>query len=385
MKKPLPLPKLLLGLPLMLSLAACSMPYRPAQFMEAGTTFPGLAQFVQQAPAHRIDVLLVHGMCTHDASWASGTVRQLADALAANVPLSAEASKATPDQIEIIPATVPTGDGAIRFQSLIWSPLTTPLKQQLCYDQTGKSAICQGAPPYTPARAGINARVKDLLMDDCLPDALIYQGVARDAMQLRMRDAVLRATADAEPGTPLVVISESLGSKILFDTLSRMLDERGAGSSEAARAAAAAQQTLDRMAYLVMAANQIPILGLADQALPSAIGRRAVQQDSLQRVLERRSAAVTGPDSAAAPGATRAALSGLTLVAFTDPNDLLSYTLQKERYERPGVTVHNVLVSNAHTWFGALENPLDAHMRYLDNPDIGRLISCGEPKSQLCR
>jgi hypothetical protein len=105
-------------------------------------------------------------------------------------------------------------------------------------------------------------------------------------------------------------------------------------------------------------------------------GTASVLKNSLQRVLERRRSR-----SAAAA----ASVDGLTLVAFTDPNDLLSYTLQKEKYERPGVAVHNVLVSNARTWFGAFENPVDAHVRYLDNPDVGRLIACGEPKSPLCR
>ncbi|MYN08493.1 hypothetical protein [Pseudoduganella aquatica] len=366
----------------LLFLSACSMPYRPAQFIEPAAAFPGLAHFLAQAPGHQVDVLLVHGMCTHDASWATETVQQLSSALAANLPPPAPAARAQAGtgapQIEIIPAVVPTGDGAIRFQSLIWSPLTTPLKQQLCYDQSEKSPICQGSPPYTPQRASINAKVKDLLMDDCLPDALIYQGVARGQIQQRMREAVMRATAGAAPDAPLVVISESLGSKILFDTLGSMLDERSA-TPDARRASEAAQQTLDRMAYLVMAANQIPILGLADQDLPLEVGRRALPQDSLQRVLGRRGARL-----AAAPGAAPA-LSGLTLVAFTDPNDLLSYTLLKEKYERPGVAVHNVLVSNARSWFGALENPVDAHVRYLDNPDVGRLIACGEPKSQLCR
>jgi hypothetical protein len=362
--------------PLLLCLSACSMPYRPAQFMEPGAAFPGLAHFVAQTPGHQVDVLLVHGMCTHDAGWAEETVQQLSGALVANVPRPPAASaRAAPGQIEIIPATVPAGDGAIRFQSLIWSPLTTPLKQQLCYDQSDKSPICQGSPPYAPQRAGINARVKDRLMDDCLPDALIYQGEARGQIQQRMRDAVMRATANAAPDAPLVVISESLGSKILFDTLSGMLDENSA-APDAERAADAAQQTLDRMAYLVMAANQIPILGLADQGLPAEIGRRALPQDSLQRVLERRRSRTA---------AAAASIGGLTLVAFTDPNDLLSYTLQKEKYERPGVAVHNVLVSNARTWFGAFEYPVDAHVRYLDNPDVGRLIACGEPKSPLCR
>ena len=43
-------------LPALLLLAACSMPYRPARFTAPGTTFPGLAQFVAQAPANRTDI-----------------------------------------------------------------------------------------------------------------------------------------------------------------------------------------------------------------------------------------------------------------------------------------------------------------------------------------
>ena len=74
----------------------------------------------------------------------------------------------------------------------------------------------------------------------------------------------------------------------------------------------------------------------------------------------------------------------LTLVAFTDPNDLLSYTLPPERYEPEGVTVHNILVSNAPAYFGLLERPDTAHLNYLSNPDIGRLIACGQPASKLC-
>lgn len=362
----------LFSLLLLSLLSACATPYRPAQFMEPDARFPGLVDFVQQAPDKAIDVLLVHGMCTHDATWAAGTVQLLAGALSTNTGAAQAAARLAPaGQIEIVPLSVRTVNGTIRFKSLIWSPLTTPLKQQLCYDQGDPSPICAGAPPYPLRRAGINAKLKDVLLDDCIPDALIYQGVARDAIQERMREAVLSATsADGQPpNAPLVVISESLGSKILFDTLSRMVDEPAAS-----RAAAAAQTAIDRLAYLALAANQIPLLGLADQGLAGATERPAARQDSLQRLLQKRRT----PTAAAA-------VAQLTLVAFTDPNDVLGYTLLRERYARPGVDVFNVIVSNSTTYFGLFERPDLAHLRYLENPDVGRLISCGRPASALCR
>lgn len=75
----------------------------------------------------------------------------------------------------------------------------------------------------------------------------------------------------------------------------------------------------------------------------------------------------------------------LTLVAFTDPNDLLSYTLQPEKYAREGIAVYNILVSNAPTYVGLLERPDYAHLDYLTNPDVGHLIACGQPTSALCK
>lgn len=360
------------GLAALALLAGCTMPYRPPQFMEADTRFPGLIDFVARAENKRADVLLVHGMCTHDASWASDTVATLAAQLAANT--SAPRSRTGGTGIEIIPATIETPHGTLQVKSLIWSGLTTPIKQQLCYDQTDKSAICTGTPAFPATRARINAQVKDWLVDDCLPDALVYQGVARREIQARMRDAILAATEGADPAAPLVVISESLGSKILFDTLLAMSEE-----AADSRAAQAAQRDVERMAYLIMAANQIPLLQTAEQ-VPQAgasLTMQAAPPDSLAQLLAKRRATTRE---------RRTPVGGpLVLIAFTDPNDVLSYTLPPERYRAQGAQVHNVLVSNAKTYFGWLENPVDAHLGYLPNPDVGSLITCGVPRSALCK
>lgn len=345
--------KLILAVLACAMLVGCtSLPYRPAQ---ADGAFPGLVDFVASAPGRSVDVLLVHGMCTHDVRWVDATVAQLGSALRAQA--GPPAPRGTPgtvvDGIEIVERTIALRQGELRIKALVWSPLTTPLKHQLDYDHSAQLPV---------QRARLNARAKDLLMDDCIPDALIYQGVSRDAIQQRMAQAILRATEGAPADAPLLVLSASLGSKILFDTLLRM--------------DAAAQRTIDRLAYLVMAANQIPLLALADQpavapgaasALPAPAG------DSLQAVLRKRRAAAT-------PRAARK----LTLVAFSDPNDLLTYTLQRERYAPLGVEVVNVLVSNAPTWFGLLERPDHAHGNYLLNPDVARMAACGQPHSARC-
>ncbi|TFW16951.1 alpha/beta hydrolase, partial [Duganella callida] len=280
---------------------------------------------------------------------------------------AASTPAADADEVQIVPLTLATPAGRLRFDALIWSPLTSALKRQLCYDQSGKSAQCTDAPPYPYARARLNARFKDGLIDDCLSDALIYQGVARDAMQRRLRAAVLQVMAQAPEAAPLVVIAHSMGSKLLFDTLLRMSEEPP-GSA----AALAAQRAIDRLRLLVMAANQIPLLSLADQPLPAE--QVAAPPDSLQLLLRKRLRAERA-------GTARP----LTLVAFSDPNDLLSYTLEPQRYAQDGVTVYNIIVSNADTWLGLLERPDSAHLDYLTNPDVGRLIACGQPISKLCR
>jgi hypothetical protein len=243
--------KFLLAFFIALLLGACSTPYRPP-LLDAGTAYPGLIDLAAQSGT--ADVLLVHGICTHDAAWARLVVSQLMHSV------DAAASHATAvdggSQVQVVPATVETPAGRLRFHALIWSPLTVGLKRQLCYDQSDKSDQCAGAPPYAHVRARLNARLKDGLIDDCLPDALIYQGVARDEIQLRMRDAILRALAEGDDAGPLVVISHSMGSKILFDTLLRMSEE-----APGSRAAALAMRAVDRMRFLVMAANQIPLTG----------------------------------------------------------------------------------------------------------------------------
>lgn len=365
------------------ALAACSTPYAPPQFAArppGRTEFPGIGTLAAAAPGRALDVLLVHGMCTHDRRWAEEAVTGLAGTLRAEPLGPLEEAAVAGTQVTLYQQTLALGGVRLRANAILWSPVLAPLKRQLCYDQSAPSALCRGAPEPAPAypygRASVNALLKDGLLDDCLADALIYQGRSRDAVSAQIQAAMLQALASSggraagarrggEPAAPLVVVAESLGSKVAFDALYKLV-----ASADPARRAAG-EDGVDRLAQVFMAANQMPVLALADQALDGTAGLRAHAEaypadplDALFSMKKQRRA-----DAAARPP---------RVVAFTDPNDLLSWILVPARAVAPYEVV-DVIVSNAPTLFGFIERPDTAHQGYLANPAVQTLIACGHP------
>jgi hypothetical protein len=360
-------------------LSACATPYRPPVVVRDSAPFPGIAGVIAAAgkDAQRaVDVLVVHGICTRDTAWAERQIDRIAGVVSDHVPAApatatAAASAAAAAQIEVVERTRPLAGGTVHFHALVWSPLTATLKHQLDFDTTGTPDDCARAAECKPRRAALNARVKDTLLNDCLSDVLIYEGQAHAAIRAAMVDTVARIIdANPDPDATLVVVAESLGSKMLFDALSSMLE------SQQPRTRALGRRAAQRLGLLFMAGNQLPILGLAEQPIGQAALPALPAQDALQRFLAlRRSQA----ERRGAP------LQRLSVVAFSDPNDLLSYRLLPARYAAADVAVTDVLVSNARTWLGSIENPVAAHLDYLMNPDVGELIACGWPRVEGCR
>jgi hypothetical protein len=355
-------------LPVLACLAACATPYRPPVVVHDSATFPGIAGIVAVAGARPVDVILVHGMCTHDTGWAERQIDRIAGIIEEHGPAAQAAGPVAPARIGIVERTRRLAGGTVRFHALVWSPLTAPLKHQLDFDLTGAPTDCSGTGACKPKRASMNGYVKDNLLNDCLSDAVIYQGESHVAI----RDAMVQTIAhviDNNPDSeaPLVVVAESLGSKMLFDALSAMLE------SWQPQTRALGQDAARRLGLLFMAGNQLPILGLAEQ---SAGPRALAVQDSLQRFLDLRRRQ---------PNRRAETLQRLAIVAFTDPNDLLSYRLLPARYTAPDVAVADVLVSNDSSWLGLIENPMTAHLDYLANPNVGTMIACGFPSERFCR
>ena len=354
-------------------LAGCTTPYRPPVQVAGSASFTGLGAVIAENSGSPVDVILVHGMCTKTDAWAHGAIDAIMTAIEPGYvakPRNSESSNVA-DAIRIVQRNEAVRGVPIRFSSMIWSPLTAGLKRQLDFDRTGAATDCAVNAECRPRRARFNGMLKDGLLNDCLSDAIIYQGDSRETIRQKMVEA-LDATFARQGAGPLILVTESLGSKITFDALNAMLEGKAAASQvQAARLAAS------RLVQVFMVANQLPILGLADQvALDRKTAGLLPAADPLQRFLALRQAFPRSADRR---------FSALTVVALTDPNDLLSYRLLPSRYATPVVQVADVLVSNRPTYFGLLENPVTAHTAYFSNPDVGVIIACGSFDRAHCK
>lgn len=167
-----------------------------------------------------------------------------------------------------------------------------------------------------------------------------------------------------------------------FDALRLML-----GPKASPQLRSAGESAFDRLALVFMQANQMPILGLADQTIAQDKARPVQPREEADAMLQLLHLKVAQPEAAGAGGQAQRANqpAKMALVAFTDPNDLLSYRLLPSRYAVAGIDVADVLVSNDWTYFTALELPNTAHTDYRLNPDVTKLIACGSNGSKLCK
>jgi len=370
-------------------LAGCSTPYSEPTFdsrPSGQTDFAGIARLVAASPDKTLDVVLVHGMCTHAEKWAVGAITELNDVLGGKSlpPLEKETVSGTMAVLYRSPLSAP--GGTVRATAVLWSPIFAPLKTQLCYDQTNKSETCIAAgleqPAYPYKRATINRILKDTLLDDCLADAIIYQGQAKKEIIQEMQLAILAAVAPGVSSVDrlevqktaatqlpnLVLVTSSLGSKIAFDAIRKLIEDGDAAEK------AAGLKTLDRTAQIFMQANQLPILALGDQDLKGAAAKRAGESgaaaDSLDALLKLKGPRVSAKSGKPCP----------MVVAFNDPSDLLSYVLTPAK-QSGSYSVVDVVVSNAPTYFGLLEMPDKAHGGYPGNRRVRELMANGHSSS----
>ncbi|MEO5881700.1 MAG: hypothetical protein ABIQ06_04740 [Caldimonas sp.] len=362
-----------------LILTACSTPYSPAVLVKGSAPFEGIGGLLERSSS--VDVVMVHGMCTHTSEDARNAMKEIVRALQGNFrppPLGPQSIK-VPEvpAVEIVREEAEVAGSTIRFYGLVWSGMTKPLKDQLLYDSTGIANDCSSAEPGTckPVRAALNGKFKDSLLNDCLADALAYQGKSSVPIRDAMVTALTQVVLEQDSTEPLVVVSASLGSKIVFDALSQMSGSKGPNGHVLTRRAL--DQIERRLAIVFMEANQLPILSLADQDIRQidASTSSASPVVGLLKPLEQLARARSSRQSE------------LSVVAFTDPNDLLSYRLFGSRFVGlDRIRIADVVVSNSPTLAGQLENPSAAHLGYARNKDVARMIACGAPNlSTRCK
>jgi len=357
-------------------------------------TFTGIAQ--ELGTGRKLKVFWTHGMCNHDARWALNTYSLFKQALNSSGITTNKAAKSERLVFRMRPD--------LELWTYVWSDITRKRKRDLYFDApTGteyrfsdgnrtdyddtSNKPDRAEPQFPYKRAGANAMLKKIIMNECLADAVIVSGPSRTELYTDARKNVCKYLGGAlhadsvtctvpetrEEGTSRIIVAESLGSKIIADAVWALKP----GGSDAAKAEFGNRIASIKQIFLL--ANQIPILDLAGPLVqPGITGVTAPgspAKTSLAQLISRirayRNASVqfTGKP---------------VVVAFSDPNDVLSYRLLNDHISSKARLV-NVIVSNDWTFtppfFGdyGLETPDTAHCDYRGNNAVLSLMVVGNP------
>ncbi len=344
---------------------------------DAGT-FDGLLSLAESLPpSSSVKVLWTHGMCTHPASWVDDRMRRLVVSIGGSPqtlsvrPIGSHGAMLRTERIKFQSTTID-----VLF--LTWSPLTAPYKAALAYDHSKQHG---GDFPYT--RATLNRELKHGLVNDCMTDVVVYGGANGVNIRRAAEDAVCEAMGGRLEGgscnvpvggspAALAFITESLGSKLVFDAILNVWMDAQRSTDKTAVDRVATSLAATRMMYMV--ANQLPLL---DAAGTSAAERAwaAASEGPPPRGNARDVFALFSRARLHAPPTS----GPMTVVAFSDPNDLLSYRLVPGHLggDLRDFRVINVIVSNDTTYFNYVERPDTAHCGYTWNAYVFGMLAKG--------
>src|SRR6516165_1988201 len=309
-------------------------------------------------------ILLVHGMGHH----APGYSQPLMQGIAARLNLSSTGPsrritirKERHDYGEINIANYSSSEGKkVRAYELTWSATTDALKaRQFASDAT-----------YASDRVLVNRQLKAQLIDDALADPVLYIGRYRTHMQFPIMRAVEAILHDYEPQDELAIITQSLGSYMSYDTLLRMSrGERIMGEKE--YSADVVRDLIGHTNYVFMLANQLPLLELSEVSNPLPLLHASDTAVKALAEIRRENKPKIRPQQPPAPPA-------LHLVAFSDPNDLLSYPLDQSSISGSTIVYSNVIVSvERSAILGVFAWPLTAHTGHDKSKVVMDLLAFG--------
>jgi hypothetical protein len=355
-----------------------------------GDSFDGIEPNLTKTGS-KTKVLMVHGVGHHVPGYSAEFLEKLAKELNLTVmnrshkELSLTDPFDTSKQLGTLRVKRLTNEDASKellYYELSWSAITAPEKSALEYDNSGE---------YSYRRADINDMLKKF-SNDTAPDPMIYFGDKHDAILTSFRQSfcwMVRSDWESLPSktsefcNPMVtqtienlindnysVVSHSLGSRITIDALQSYIelfsdDNKTLNDPEmkAKIVSAFKNQTIP----LYMLSNQLPMLQMG-QRLPEVTDSKAAYC------------------SPAGSHYNERILTKTSIIAFSDPNDLLSYAIPygyaKEKIDsRFCVDITNININVANVidllGLGTLANLLTAHTGYDSDDRVVALIAKG--------
>ena len=342
-----------------------------------------------------VRLLLVHGIGTHQPGWSVPLQSRIAASKGLNSldrgvkRIDIEADNFPGETLGhlIVGRFFDRTSGAeLITYELTWSEITAPWKQGLSFDTTGF---------YRENRAEFNQNLK-VFLNDRLLDPVAYLGRSNERIRAAAVEALcfsvmpdwrklpdsgqagckLEAGVDLEEfrSDELVFITHSLGSRILVDALqteTAEVREQLVDESRPLEQRASFEEFLsalqDKEVRLYMMANQLPLI---DAALPPP---RIVNQ-------------IPAYCDQAGENYSQRIFDRLTVVAFSDPNDPLSYALPFDYANTsmdsrlcPAVVNVSVNVTDVVNPLGLFEfaPPLEAHAGYEQDPIVLGIMADG--------
>jgi hypothetical protein len=361
-----------------------------------GRPFPGIEPYLEaqdklppfvegETDRPEVKVLYVHGIGTHAPGHGTALRNNLATALGLEIraPRPKRIVIAHPQfpgqnlgELNVSRLTDTEQRRDLLFYELTWSPITQPDKDLLAFDKEQE---------YVLRRASVNQAARSFV-NDIAPDPLAYAGQKREPILVSVGQSIcwvasrswselteLTENTWCGPDFPgigsrlalddFAIITHSLGSRATLDALQRLTNLPIAADPRLKRMA---DDFRARDVQVFMLSNQLPLLEAGRE------GQQIVGQTG----------AYCGP-AATKPGRFFAETQ---IVAFSDPNDLMSYPIPDQFADGhidsrlcPSVTnvMINVASVNSLLGLGDVADPLSAHQGYGPDERVAALIARG--------
>ncbi len=349
-----------------------------------GSQFSGIASYLDKGEI--VKVLVVHGIGTHRPGHSAIISEGIASSLGLynfSKPKDVNImNPRNPEQrlanLRIITMRNSDASKKLVFYELTWSDITADRKRVLDFDMSGE---------FAHRRASFNNAMKGFL-NDVGPDPMIYVTDQENLILTATQQSICWMLASGEGDEldddqstvcgvsslsrlsslekyNIVFITHSLGSRIIMDALGEIVETLNDEQIVAGHPALISKMQAKEMTVFMLS-NQMPLLQIGLPA-PAVVGQ------------------IAGYCREGGQNFARRAFKKLDIVAFADPNDLLSYSITQDFVDHyldsrmcPVVTNIHINVAERLSAFGIdVVNPISAHGNYDSDERVIELISHG--------
>ena len=350
-----------------------------------GEGFKGLNPYLDHENGI-MKVLMVHGVGDHKPGYSTQFFEKLAKELDLSVTSKSHkninlSDSKNPDKslgnLRINRFLNKDRTQGLLFYELTWSDITAKEKEVLAYDNSGE---------FSFRRAEINDLMKRF-SNDTGPDPIIYLGESREDILLSFAQAFCWMTYGEWDELPsasneicklpdissiiddhYAFVSHSLGSRITIDGMQRIASvlDRSADIGDYYKLNIR-EEFKKKKIPIFMLSNQLPMLQLGRKLPEISNQHNSYCKGGGEKYSERM-------------------VTKMSVIAFSDPNDLLSYSIPPgfvEKYldSRLCINVTNININVAHVFdvfgLGKIANPMEAHIGYDTDDRVVALIAKG--------